>query len=194
MPKKKNNKYILKKEIRKKSYFIRKHLSPYQYDASFNATKNLIKFLKIGSLDIIGCYWPNNSEIDTRPLISFLSLKNIKIALPFIEKEEMLFKAWNVNEELYFSRYRFYSPAKSSKTLYPNVIITPALALDFKGNRIGYGAGFYDKYYNKNKSSLYIGFTYTRQIFNALPFAKHDLKLNAIVTDSFIKTINLKTK
>ena len=34
--------------------------------------------------------------------------------------------------------------------------------------------------------SIYIGYVYKEQIFKALPFEKHDLKLNAIVTDTFV--------
>ena len=64
--------------------------------------------------------------------------------------------------------------------------------MDYKGNRIGYGKGFYDKYYKNNKSSIYIGYIYTEQSFKALPFQKHDLKLNAIVTDTFVKIIDNK--
>ena len=103
----------------------------------------------------------------------------------------MLFKAWKVNEKLYYSKYKFYSPSQNSLTLQPNIIITPALAIDLNGNRIGYGKGFYDSYYNLNKSKIYIGYIYEKQIFKTLPFAKHDLKLNAIVTDNFIKKIDL---
>ena len=106
----------------------------------------------------------------------------------------MLFKSWDTKQKLYFSKYKFYSPSKSSVTLSPNIIITPALAADLSGNRVGYGAGFYDRYYNKNKTKVYIGFIYARQIFNALPFTKLDLKLNAIVTDNFTKKINFYTK
>ena len=191
MQKEKNKKIFLKKKIRKKSFLIRKHASINNYNASFNASKNLFKLFNITSKDIVGCYWPINNELDTRPLISILSLKKIKIALPFIEKKKMLFKAWKVSEKLYYSKYKFYSPNQNSLTLQPNIIITPALALDFNGNRIGYGAGFYDSYYNSNKTKTYIGYIYEKQIFNTLPFAKHDLKLNAIVTDNFIKKIDL---
>ena len=194
MLKEKNKNLFFKKEVRKKSYLIRKQSSTYVYDASFNAAKNLISFVKITTKDVIGCYWPINNELDTRPLISLLSLKNIKIALPVIIKEKMLFKSWNTKQKLYFSKYKFYSPSKSSVTLSPNIIITPALAADLSGNRVGYGAGYYDRYYNQNKTKVYIGFIYARQIFNALPFTNLDLKLNAIVTDSFTKKINFNTK
>ncbi len=194
MQKVKNKTAFLKKGVRTKSFLARKQSSTYLYDASFNATKNLISFLKITSKDIIGCYWPINNELDTRPLISLLSLKKIKIALPVIKNEKMLFKSWETKQKLYFSKYKFYSPSKSSLTLSPNIIITPALAADLSGNRIGYGTGFYDRYYNQNKTKLYVGFIYASQIFNTLPFTKHDLKLNAIVTDNFIKKINFNTK
>ena len=190
MAKEKNNQSFLKKKYRKKSFLIRKQASTYIYYSSFNASKKIISFLKITPKDIVGCYWPINNELDTRPLISILSLKNIRIALPIIVDEKMIFKTWKSSEKLYFSKYKFYSPHKSATTLTPSIIITPALAVDFNGNRIGYGSGFYDNYYNKNKSKYYIGYVYSKQIFNTLPFAKHDLKLNAIVTESFVKKIN----
>jgi 5-formyltetrahydrofolate cyclo-ligase len=189
MLKEKNNKFFEKKEIRKKCFLIRKQSAVNNYDSSFNAAKNFLSLVKIKSKDVIACYWPINNELDTRPLISFLSLKKIKIALPIIEKEKMLFKAWNIKEKLYFSKYKFYEPDKNSKTLSPNIIITPALAVDYSGNRIGYGAAFYDRYYKNNNTNSYVGFTYARQVFNTLPFTKHDLKLNSIVTDKFVKKI-----
>ena len=64
------------------------------------------------------------------------------------------------------------------------------MAADLNGNRVGYGAGFYDTYYKQNKNKLFVGFIYASQLFNTLPFTKHDLKLNAIVTESFVKKIN----
>lgn len=191
MQKEKNKNSFLKKNIRKNGFLIRKQASIITYNASFDASKNLFKLFKVTSKDIVGCYWPINNELDTRPLISILCLKNVKIALPFIENKKMLFKEWKVNEKLYYSKYKFYSPSKTSLTLQPNIIITPALAIDLNGNRIGYGGGFYDSYYNLNKSKIYIGYTYEKQIFSTLPFSKHDLKLNAIVTDNFIKKIDL---
>ena len=151
--------------------------------------RNLLDYLPYSFKGIIGCYWPIKAELDTRPLISILLEKNIQIALPTIINDEMQFKKWKSEDKLYFSKYKFYSPSHKSKNLHPNIIITPALAVDSLGNRIGYGKGFYDKYYSKNKSKIYVGYVYKEQIFKALPFDKHDLKLNAIVTDTFVKKI-----
>ena len=37
---------------------------------------------------------------------------------------------------------------------------------------------------------MYIGYVYKEQILKELPFGKHDLKLNAIVSDNFVKIID----
>ena len=188
----KNNNTLKKIEIRNRNFRLRKTLSITKYYRSFSIMKNFLKYFKLNCKDAIGCYWPTNSEIDTRPLISYLIEKKTPIALPAIDDNKMLFKLWKPLDKLYYSKYKFYSPSKKSKTITPKIIITPSLAVDYKGNRIGYGKGFYDKYYNNYKSGIYIGYIYTEQSFKALPFQKHDLKLNAIVTDTFVKIIDNK--
>ena len=104
----------------------------------------------------------------------------------------MSFKLWMPYEKLHYSKLKFYSPSSNSQTITPKIIVTPALAVDQEGNRIGYGKGYYDKYYKNNKSSMYIGYVYKEQILKKLPFDKHDLKLNAIVSDNFVKIIDKK--
>ena len=192
MLKEKNNNFLTKSEIRNSSFKLRKSLSITKFYKSYNATKNFLKYFEVFLNGAVGCYWPLSNEIDTRPIISFLIKKKIPIALPLISNGKMIFKLWKPQDQLYYSKYKFYSPNFNNKTLIPKIIITPSLAVDSEGNRIGYGKGFYDKYYNNNKSVIYIGYVYAEQSFKALPFEKHDLKLNAIVTDNFVKIIDEK--
>ena len=191
MLKEKNN-FQTKHQIRKQSIRIRKLLGVYKYYRSYSAMKNFIQNFDVNLLKSVGCYWPINSEIDTRPLITYLIKKKISVALPIIIDHKMLFKLWKPKDKLYYSRYSFYAPCPKLKTITPDIIITPALALDYNGNRVGYGKGFYDKYYNNNQSKIYVGYNYNELSFKALPFEKHDLKLNAIVTDAFVKIIEVK--
>ncbi len=191
MLKEKNN-FHTKSEVRNFSLRLRKSLSITKFYKSFTAMKNFLEYFEHSLNGPVGCYWPLSTEIDTRPIISFLIKKNIPIALPLISNGKMLFKLWKPLDLLYYSKYKFYSPSLNSKTLIPKVIITPSLAVDIEGNRIGYGKGYYDKYYNNNKSVIYIGYIYAEQSFRTLPFEKHDLKLNAIVTDTFVKIIDEK--
>ena len=49
-----------------------------------------------------------------------------------------------------------------------DVILVPCVGLDDEGNRIGYGAGFYDKYLEK-KNLIKIGLSYSKQIVKTIP-------------------------
>ena len=190
MLKDQNNNQKLKTCIRNEILKKRRSVGIYNFYKSHNIMRQFLNYFAINSEDIIGVYWPINYEIDTRPLISYLIRKKIKICLPIIENKAMSFKLWMPHEKLHYSKLKFYSPSSNSQTITPNIIVTPALAVDQEGNRIGYGKGYYDKYYKNNKSSLYIGYVYEEQILKKLPFDKHDLKLNAIVSDNFVKIID----
>ena len=190
MLKDQNNNQKLKTCIRNEILKKRRSVGIYNFYKSHNIMRQFLNYFAINSEDIIGVYWPINYEIDTRPLISYLIRKKIKICLPIIENKAMSFKLWMPHEKLHYSKLKFYSPSSNSQTITPNIIVTPALAVDQEGNRIGYGKGYYDKYYKNNKSSMYIGYVYKEQILKKLPFDKHDLKLNAIVSDNFLKIID----
>ena len=190
----KNNNLLTKYNVRKHAFGVRKKLSSTNYYSSFYASKNLINYIQQFSKKVIGCYWPINNELDIRPFIKFLYKKKTSIALPYVKDGKMLFKSWKAEEKLKFSIYKFYSPESQAENIKPDIIITPALAVDNNGNRVGYGKGFYDKYYAKNKSKIFIGYTHNQLSFKALPFDEHDLKLDALVTDTFVKTFNVRLK
>ena len=175
---------IAKSEIRKKMKLKRRTHYVSNIDASYCATKNLLTNLSFSKSDLIGLYWPIKYELDTRPLIKYFSEANFNISLPYLSNKKMVFKKWKVEETLYYNKYNFYSPSDRAITVNPNKIIVPCLAYNFIGNRLGYGKGFYDKYYYNFKKISYIGFAYNFQNIKSLPRLKHDLKLNFIVNES----------
>ncbi|WEK54962.1 MAG: 5-formyltetrahydrofolate cyclo-ligase [Candidatus Cohnella colombiensis] len=70
-----------------------------------------------------------------------------------------------------------------------DVVLVPGLAFNVRGERLGYGGGYYDRLYEKlhqvsQHPSLWIGFGYSNQfIGQRLPTETHDLKLDGVVTD-----------
>jgi 5-formyltetrahydrofolate cyclo-ligase len=66
-----------------------------------------------------------------------------------------------------------------------DLVIVPAIAFDLNGHRIGYGGGWYDRFSEKvSPGTAFIGVAFEEQIVNAIPRQPHDIKLDAIVTDS----------
>ena len=180
-----------KTSIRQTMKTLRKINYVFNPDASHSACKIFLQYNQIKKNDLIGVYWPFNFELDTRPLIKYLSEKEIDLALPFIKKKRMIFKKWKISDKLEPTKYNFFAPLDSSTTVKPSIILVPCLAYDQNGNRVGYGKGFYDKYYYSNKKSKYIGFAYKFQAVEILPTNKYDLKLNSIVNEcNFYKIEN----
>ena len=70
-----------------------------------------------------------------------------------------------------------------------DLILMPGLAFDRKGNRIGYGGGYYDKYLSQFKEiSNKLVLAYDFQIVNNIENEPHDIKVNCIITNNeFIK-------
>ena len=126
-------------------------------------------------------------ELDTRPLIKLLVEKKIDIYLPSVSSNQLKFFQWKLNETLTFNRLKFYEPKQKSIQRNPSLIIVPMLAFDKNGVRLGYGKGFYDRFFEKNKNLFYLGYGYEFQEVNYLPSEQFDLRCNTIITNESIK-------
>ena len=70
-----------------------------------------------------------------------------------------------------------------------DLIITPAVAFDIDKYRIGYGAGYYDRFFvSLKKDILKIGVGFDEQLISEVPREPHDIQLDYVLTDKrFIK-------
>ena len=65
-----------------------------------------------------------------------------------------------------------------------DLIIVPGAGFDFAGNRLGYGAGYYDSLLSQRKKKIpVIALAYEEQIVDSIPAEQHDVKVDMIVTD-----------
>ena len=60
----------------------------------------------------------------------------------------MDFFKWSKNEPLKINKYGIPEPV-SSKIFYPDILLVPLVGYDNSLNRLGYGGGFYDRYFEK---------------------------------------------
>lgn len=65
-----------------------------------------------------------------------------------------------------------------------DLVIMPGVAFDPKGNRLGYGAGYYDKLLSGlTRQTPLIAIAYEEQIVDCIPHEPHDIRVHTIVTD-----------
>ena len=66
-----------------------------------------------------------------------------------------------------------------------DLVVVPGLAFDPSGNRIGYGAGYYDRFLSEIQSTS-VGLCFEENIFDVLPQATHDVNVEYVVTEASI--------
>ena len=65
-----------------------------------------------------------------------------------------------------------------------DLVVTPALGFDRRGNRLGRGGAFYDRFFaNGQLRALKCGFAFAEQVMDSIPVAEHDLPVDMLVTD-----------
>lgn len=65
-----------------------------------------------------------------------------------------------------------------------DLAILPGVGFDRFGNRLGYGAGYYDILLSEVKKKFpFIALSYEEQLIDAIPSERHDMKVDIIVTD-----------
>ena len=72
------------------------------------------------------------------------------------------------------------------------LVITPGVAFDKKGNRLGMGKGYYDRYFQNNSSPVKIALAYEEQILDHIPKDPYDVSIDLIVTDQNLYQCNPK--
>lgn len=141
---------------------------------------------------VIGLYWPLGKECDTLPLIDDLLAKGYKVALPYIHAGDTAldFYVWTQDMPLTQSAFGAMHPdvkiGQFGDAVTPDALLLPLLAYDRKGNRLGYGAGHYDRYIESLKAQghdpLRIGIAYMEQIcLYPLPAEPHDIPLDCVL-------------
>ena len=145
----------------------------------------VLELEQITQASTVFCFISYGDEINTHPLLKqFLALGKIVAAPKIVSNNKMLsvqFKAWHDLEK---AQRGILAP----KSMVPletsfDVSITPGLAFTESGKRIGYGAGYYDRWFSNNKVGLKIGLAFEAQIIKDIPTDEYDQKVDMIVTE-----------
>jgi 5-formyltetrahydrofolate cyclo-ligase len=67
-----------------------------------------------------------------------------------------------------------------------STIVLPMLGFDRNGGRIGYGAGYYDRFLSKNRNLRKIGIAFACQEVDSLPVDENDIRMDYIITEEGI--------
>lgn len=135
----------------------------------------------------VAVYLPIGSEIDPRPLMTKLIAAGAKLALPCVlDDGTMVYRAYQRGDMLEERPFGLLEPNAEVPELHPTLVITPLLAFDRQGNRLGYGKGHYDRALTRLREQgrvFVCGLAFFGQEAESLPAEAHDVPLDWVMTE-----------
>ncbi|MEX0751724.1 MAG: 5-formyltetrahydrofolate cyclo-ligase [Xanthobacteraceae bacterium] len=137
---------------------------------------------------VVSGFFPLRSEIDPMPLLKRLADKGTKLALPVVagRGKPLIMRAWNFGDALDTGVWGLRQPKAEAAEVDPDILIVPLLAFDRSGQRIGYGAGYYDltiAHLRGLKAITAVGIAFAAQEVPKIPATERDARLDLVLTE-----------
>jgi 5-formyltetrahydrofolate cyclo-ligase len=134
---------------------------------------------------IVAVYRAIGSELDADALSLALSRAGRELCLPVVVERDspMTFRRWSPGEPLELDEAGVPAPFPLAEAVEPDLILTPLLAFDAHGGRLGQGGGYYDRTFAALPEAVRIGFAYAGQEVERLPIEAHDIRLHGVLTE-----------
>lgn len=186
---------MFKKELRKKYKDLRQRFTSTEIEEkSLRIANNLLK-LDIWQKTYYHLFLSiqEQKEIDTEFILHILQGKDKEVVVSKSDFNtlEMTHYLLTDNTKLKKNEYNIPEPIDGLEvpTAKIDVVFVPLLAFDVKGNRVGYGKGFYDKFLSECKpETIKIGLSFFEAESIIEGISKNDMQLDYCVTASKIYT------
>jgi 5-formyltetrahydrofolate cyclo-ligase len=144
--------------------------------------------IPVGPGAIVSGFFPIKSEISPLPLMRRLADAGAQLALPVVVERghPLIMRAWSFGAPLVAGVWGIREPCADVPEVAPDIVIVPLVAFDRTGQRIGYGAGFYDMTLarlRRQKPVTAIGIAFAVQEIAAVPATPRDVRLDLVLTE-----------
>ncbi len=155
-------------------------------------TQKVIAHPKVIEAQTIFAFVSWSSEVNTHSLIKMFLNQGKTVVVPKIlsanRMEAQLLKKWSDLKE---DRLGILAPLTSTQfNGEVDLVITPGLGFTDSGHRIGFGAGYYDRWFASHAVEFKLAVAFEVQIVDSLPIEATDIPVDLIITEKR----ELKTK
>jgi 5-formyltetrahydrofolate cyclo-ligase len=176
-----------KRDVRRRVLASRDALAPAQRQAASEAVARLVVDLpELTVARVVMAFSSFGSELPTDPLLAALDARGLRVGLPRIVDGELEVRSFRLGDPTTVTAFGAREPTDGD-AIEPrdlDAVITPAVAFDRHGHRIGYGGGFYDRFFLRTRDdAVRVGVALDVQVVNEdLPAGNFDLRVHVIVT------------
>ncbi|MDD1719134.1 MAG: 5-formyltetrahydrofolate cyclo-ligase [Methanoregulaceae archaeon] len=142
--------------------------------------------------DPVMLYASKPSEVDTHPLIRTLLARGTRVIVPIIEQETRSLRLSYLSDIRHLTPSTFSVPEPVSHEIPADpsdlaAVVVPMIAFDSSGHRIGYGAGYYDRFLSRNRSLTKIGIAFSCLEVPCIPTDPNDIGMDILVTERGVR-------
>jgi 5-formyltetrahydrofolate cyclo-ligase len=158
-------------------------------EMSQSACKNLVETPEFQNANTIMAFLSMPHEVDTAPFILYAWQHSKTIAVPKISWQQRHMIPVQINS-LETGIATEAGGLRNPVTGVPvplediDLVITPGLAFDKEGNRLGRGGSYYDRFFqHEGLRAMKCGFGFSEQLIPVVPTAEHDRPVDMLVTN-----------
>ena len=126
------------------------------------------------------------SEVDTAPILERLAERGARLALPRIQDGEIVPVTYRPGEPVTEAAFGALEPSAGEvlASTEVDVVVTPGVAFDRGGFRVGYGGGYYDRFFRGARAETFrVAVGFAVQVVEEVPHGLGDLPMDALVTE-----------
>ena len=175
-----------KAEIRRQALAARRALPEAQRDeASRRITARLLESALLSRAGTVFAYHSTDDVVHTGALLAALRERGTTLLAPWFRKGEPM-RAVRIDDPAALEPGPFgivSPPAGPDYDGFVDVVIVPGVAFDAAGGRIGFGAGYYDRWLAGHAHGRRIALAYQAQVMDSVPLEAHDIAMDDLVTE-----------
>ncbi len=165
---------------------------------SARIVENVLALEKVQRARVVHAFIPDEhrNEVNLIPLLEWIISNQKKLLVPVVEGSELISVELTSFHHLEKNSFGVREPVvrvPSSLESEIDLVLVPLLAVDSKGNRLGYGKGYYDRFFKRlNSQAFKLGVAFEFQVLTHVPTTESDSRLDAVMTESGMMVCNVQ--
>lgn len=166
-------------------------------DKSSRILQGLLMLQSFQSSRVVMCYMNFRNEVMTSDIMENCFKQGKRVAIPCSvvmpsgDCGLMVYEIKDLTCDVCTGKYGILEPdVKKTQQISPgdiDIVLVPGVAFDMNRHRIGYGAGYYDRFLRSVKPNCFkAGLAFDLQIVDEIPSEEHDMQMDAIITENRI--------
>ncbi len=155
-------------------------------ERSGRIAERLLELPELASARTVMAFSSFGSEVDTGPILEGLVARGVRLALPRISAGEIEAVGYRPGAAVTIAAFGALEPTAGSvlADAQLDAVVTPGVAFDLRGFRVGYGGGYYDRLFPRTRPDAFrVAIGFAIQVVEAVPRGPADLPVDALVTE-----------